>query len=122
MASSYNFTVYQGASLDVRLTVKDSSGTAINFSGTSIRGHAKAHYYSSGKMINLSPTVFTGVTGIAYPSGLVDVKLSGSQTSGLPVTQGVYDIEQVTTGSLGEETNVERILAGKFTVYPESTR
>ena len=35
--------------------------------------------------------------------------------------QGVYDIEQVTTGSAGQETDVTRILEGKFNVYPEAT-
>lgn len=116
-----DFNVTQGATLDVRVTINDDGGDPKNFSGTSLRGFAKAHYYTSGKMVNLNPTIVSGNKGRAWASGLVDIKLSGSVTSGLPVTQGVYDIEQVTTGSAGQETDVTRILEGKFNVFPEAT-
>ena len=115
-----DFNVTQGATLDVRVTVNDDSGDPMNFSGTSLRGFAKAHYYTSGKMIDLNPTIVSGNKGRAFVSGLVDIKLSGSQTSGLPVTQGIYDIEQVTTVA-GKETDVTRILEGKINIFPEAT-
>jgi len=116
-----DFNVIQGSALDVRLTINGDDGTAVNFSGTTLRGFAKAHYYSSGKMADLNPTIVSGSTGEAFVSGLIDVKLSGSQTADLPVTQGVYDIEQVTSDSNGNETDVTKILEGKFNVSPEAT-
>ena len=60
-------------------------------------------------------------TGSAYQSGLVDVYLSGSQTSGLPVGQFVYDIEKYPSGASNTEGAVDKILAGDFFVYPQVT-
>ncbi len=121
MATVYNFSATQGSQLSVRLNVKDASGDAINLSGYNARGVVKYRYSSADALINLDPTIVSGTTGSAYQSGLIDVYLSGSQTSGLPVGQFVYDIEKYPSGASNTEGAVDKILAGDFFVYPQVT-
>jgi|TARA_R110000824_G_scaffold55069_33_gene151852 hypothetical protein len=121
MATVYNFSATQGSQLSVRLNVKDASGDAINLSGYNARGVVKYRYSSTNSLVNLDPTIVSGTTGSAYQSGLIDVYLSGSQTSGLPVGQFVYDIEKYPSGASNTEGAVDKILAGDFFVYPQVT-
>ena len=121
MATVDNFSATQGSQLSVRLNVKDASGDAINLSGYNARGVVKYRYSSTDALIDLNPTIVSGTTGSAYQSGLIDVYLSGSQTSGLPVGQFVYDIEKYPSGASNTEGAVDKILAGDFFVYPQVT-
>ena len=120
MSSSYNFSVTQGSEVNVRLAITND-GSAVNLSGYNVRGKVKGKYGDTGVLLDLNPTIVTGTDGAAYPSGYVDIYLSGSQTEGLPVTQAVYDLERYVTGTLGTETSVIKMLAGKFTINPEVT-
>tara|TARA_R110000824_G_scaffold130033_4_gene291693 strand:+ start:254 stop:622 length:369 start_codon:yes stop_codon:yes gene_type:complete len=121
MATVYNFSATQGSQLSVRLNVKDASGDALNLSGYDTRGVVKYRYSSNNTLVDLDPTIFSGESGIAYASGLIDVYLSGSQTSSLPVGDFVYDIEKYLTGASNVEGSVDKILAGGFLVYPQVT-
>ena len=121
MATVYNFSATQGSQLSVRLNVKDASGDALNLSGYDTRGVVKYRYSSNNTLVDLDPTIFSGESGIAYASGLIDVYLSGSQTSSLPVGDFVYDIEKYLTGASNVEGSVDKILAGSFLVYPQVT-
>jgi len=121
MATVYNFSATQGSQLSVRLNVKDASGDALNLSGYDARGVVKYRYSSNNTLVDLDPTIFSGESGIAYASGLIDVYLSGSQTSSLPVGDFVYDIEKYLTGASNVEGSVDKILAGSFLVYPQVT-
>ena len=121
MATVYNFSATQGSQLSVRLNVKDASGNAIDLSGYGTRGVVKYRYSSTNYLVNLDPTIFSGTSGIALQSGLIDVYLSGSQTSGMPIGDFVYDIEKYPTGASNTEGAVDKILAGSFLVYPQVT-
>jgi hypothetical protein len=121
MATVYNFSATQGSQLSVRLNVKDASGSAIDLSGYGARGVVKYRYSSDTYLVDLSPTIVSGVTGSAYKSGLIDVYLSGSTTSGMPVGDFVYDIEKYPSGAANTEGAVDKILAGSFLVYPQVT-
>tara|TARA_Y100000310_G_C20665871_1_gene807446 strand:- start:2203 stop:2571 length:369 start_codon:yes stop_codon:yes gene_type:complete len=121
MATVYNFSATQGSQLSVRLNVKDASGDALNLSGYDTRGVVKYRYSSNNTLVDLDPTIFSGESGIAYVSGLIDVYLSGSQTSSLPVGDFVYDIEKYPSGASNIEGAVDKILAGSFLVYPQVT-
>jgi hypothetical protein len=107
--------------LSVRLNVKDASGDALDLSGYEARGVVKYRYSSANTLVDLDPTIVSGDAGAAYQSGLIDVYLSGSQTSGLPVGDFVYDIEKYPTGGSNIEGAVDKILAGSFLVYPQVT-
>jgi len=121
MATVYNFSATQGSQLSVRLNVKDASGDALNLSGYDTRGIVKYRYSSTNTLIDLAPTIVSGNEGSGYVSGLIDVYLSGSQTSGLPVGDFVYDIEKYPSGASDVEGAVDKILAGGFLVYPQVT-
>ena len=121
MATVYNFSATQGSQLSVRLNVKDASGNAIDLSGYGARGVVKYRYSSDNYLVDLDPTIVSGTTGSAYQSGLIDVYLSGSTTSGMPIGDFVYDIEKYPSGASNIEGAVDKILAGSFLVYPQVT-
>ena len=121
MATVYNFSATQGSQLSVRLNVKDASGDALDLSGYVARGVVKYRYSSTNTLIDLNPTIVSGESGVGYASGLIDVYLSGSQTSGLPVGDFVYDVEKYPSGASNIEGAVDKILAGGFLVYPQVT-
>ena len=121
MATVYNFSATQGSQLSVRLIVKDASGNAIDLSGYGARGVVKYRYSSDNYLVDLDPTIVSGTTGSAYQSGLIDVYLSGSTTSGMPIGDFVYDIEKYPSGASNAEGAVDKILAGGFLVYPQVT-
>ena len=121
MATVYNFSATQGSQLSVRLNVKDASGNALDLSGYDTRGIVKYRYSSTNTLIDLDPIIVSGNEGSGYVSGLIDVYLSGSQTSGLPVGDFVYDIEKYPSGASNVEGAVDKILAGGFLVYPQVT-
>ena len=121
MATVYNFSATQGSQLSVRLNVKDASGNALDLSGYDTRGIVKYRYSSTNTLIDLAPTIVSGNEGSGYVSGLIDVYLSGSQTSVLPIGDFVYDIEKYPSGASNTEGAVDKILAGGFLVYPQVT-
>ena len=121
MATVYNFSATQGSQLSVRLNVKDASGNAIDLSGYGARGVVKYRYSSDNYLVDLDPTIVAGTTGSAYQSGLIDVYLSGATTSGMPIGDFVYDIEKYPSGASNTEGAVDKILAGRFLVYPQVT-
>jgi hypothetical protein len=47
--------------------------------------------------------------------GYFDVKLLASQTSGLPIVRGVYDIEY------SQDTFADKLVKGDVYIYPEAT-
>jgi hypothetical protein len=120
MDSSYNFSIKQGSEFNVRLTITELS-VPVNLSGFLVRSNVKFRYGDTGALIDLKPTIVSGTEGTLYPSGYVDLYLSGSETAALPVAEAVYDLERYVTGSEGDETTVVKMLAGKFTINPEVT-
>lgn len=88
MANVYDISIEQGSSFNLTLTAKDSNGTPLNLSGYSARGGVKYGYGSTGYLINLNPIIHS-----SFVSGLINVSVSASDTSSLPVTKAVYDIE-----------------------------
>jgi hypothetical protein len=120
MDSSYNFSIKQGSEFNVRLTITELS-VPVNLSGFLVRSNVKLRYGDTGTLIDLKPTVVSGTTGELYPSGYVDIYLSGSETAALPVAEAVYDLERYVTGSEGDETAVIKMLGGKFSIDPEVT-
>ena len=116
MATSYDLNVDRGSYFSVRLAVKDSTGSAYNLSGYSTSGYAKFRYSSSGSLANLNPTVVSGDAGSLYASGYIDLYLAANSTTGVPITQGVYDVE------IYSGTYHEKVIKGYINVIPEVTR
>ncbi len=87
MANIYNILVEQGSSFNLSLTVNDSLGNPLNLSEYAARGGIKYAYSSTGYLTSLNPVVTTPI------SGIITISLSAAQTSLLPVTKGIYDVE-----------------------------
>lgn len=115
MATSYDLNVTRGSDFSVRLNVKDSAGGAYNLSGYSVSGVAKYRYSSSNSLLDLSPVIVSGTNGSLYASGIIDVNVSGTNTTGVPIVQGIYDIE------IYKGTYHEKVIKGKINILPEVT-
>jgi hypothetical protein len=88
MANSYDISIEQGSSFNLNLVAKDSLGTPLNLSGYSATGSIRYGFGSTGILLAINPIVDS-----SYISGIINFSLSASQTSSLPVTKAVYDIE-----------------------------
>ena len=115
MAAIYDFNITQGSQFDVRLTINDENGAALNLSGYNARGYLKHRYSDTGNLLDLSPTIVSGSDGLYPVSGLIDVSLLASQTSTLPVVQGVYDVE------IYKGAYVDKVIKGVANIHPEVT-
>jgi hypothetical protein len=117
MPTYYNLDVIQGSTFSARLHAKDSSGLNINLDGHKIRGSVKKRYSSESATLSFDPTIYDAA------AGLIDISLTSAQTSLLPVTQSVYDIEMFKTGAdgLDDGSYVIKLLDGKVNVHPEVT-
>ena len=116
MATIYDLSITQGSQLDVRLNVKDQDGAVIDLENYLVRGYIKHRYSDTDNLLNLDPVIVSGDGGSSYVSGLIDIVLSGSQTSTLPISQNVYDIELYNTAGY-----TDKIIKGYFNVLPEVT-
>ena len=117
MASTYDISITQGESLDLLFNLKDSNGVALNLSGYSTRGKVKYSYGSTGALLDLAPVIVTGANNSLLASGQMTIAFSPAQSSSLPVTEAVYDIERYTA----DDASVFKVLNGKFIIYPEVT-
>ena len=127
MATTYDIEVIQGSELDLRLNVKNDAGVALTLEGYKLRGVVKHRYGDATAYIDLKPKVFTdsSVTpAITAASGLVDIFLSGVQTSGLAIGVHRYDLERYNEEEINgvlTEPSVFKLMKGKFIVSPEVT-
>ena len=127
MATTYDIEVTQGSELDLRLNVKNDAGVALTLEGYKLRGVVKHRYGDATAYIDLKPKVFTdsSVTpAITAASGLVDIFLSGVQTTGLAVGVHRYDLERYNEEEIDgvlTEPSVFKLMKGKFIVSPEVT-
>lgn len=112
MATNYTLYIDQGSDFSHTHTVKDSSGTARDLTNLTGRGQLRRSYFSS------SNVAFT-VTIDSAVSGNVKISLTNAQTANLRYGRYVYDVELVNTLATA---NVERVLEGIVTVYPEVTK
>jgi len=115
MASTYDFTFTRGSEFEIRLQLKNENGSVINLSGYNTRGSLKHRYSDAGTLLDLSPTIISGSNGSLYSSGYIDIKMLASQTSGLPIVQGVYDVE------IYSGTYAQKPVKGFINILPEVT-
>lgn len=111
MASVSNLALDQGTTYAVTIGVTDDTGSARDLSGYTGRAQIRRSYYTT------SNTAFT--VSIDNPDdGEIVLSLTATQTSNLKAGRYVYDVEIVNDGT----SEVERIVEGIITVYPEVTR
>lgn len=105
--ATYNFTCYQGATLDKTFTVTNS-GTPVNWTGYTAKMTVR-QYTNVNDAAVLTLTTGSGITAGAN-DGKIIIQATATQTGAIPQGNYVYDIE-LTSGSY-----VVRILQGRFTV------
>jgi heat shock protein HspQ len=108
---AYDISLTQGENYSLTARLKNTDGSYMNLSGYYVRGKARYSYGYTGVVVDLDPQIYS-VTG-----GIIEVELTSSQTSSLPVGFLVYDIEKYTSG----DANVSKVLNGKIIVCPEVT-
>ena len=111
MANAYNISLEQGSSYNINMTARDSLGVLLNLSGYEARGGIKYGYGSTGYL-----TSFSAVVDPSYVSGIIRVSLTAEQTSQLPVTKGVYDVEVY-----ADNGYTFKAIRGYVDVFPEVT-
>lgn len=121
-AGKYDLPVEQGATLQAELTLKNAAGTAINLTGTTVRGQIRKKASDSTKLVDFTCTINATPT-----TGKCIVSLTAAQTSALPaekslqaerlITKLAYDIELVQA-----DNSVVRVLEGVVLLSPEVTR
>lgn len=109
--TTYDLDIIAGSSANFLVTATDQNSAAINLSGYNVRGAMKYQFSTSSYLLNFSPTIYSAV------SGIVQIFLSGSQTSGLKAGSYPYEIEAASSG----EVTVTKFLRGYANIYPECT-
>lgn len=112
MSTLYNFTIVAGASHCIQARALDSDSNPVNLTNYGVRGGAKYKFSDNSYAINLNPTIITP-TG-----GLIQISISGFQSSGLKTTIMPFDLESYTTGTSGDNITM-KILRGYMFVEPE---
>lgn len=111
-----DLSITQGIYFYQRFTGLDSSSNAINLSGYTVSGYVRYSYGSSGILLDLAPTIVSGLNGASYQSGLIDVSLPRNSTTGCPVTKALYSIEIYSGDSYSRIVD-----QGSFTINPQIT-
>jgi hypothetical protein len=111
---SYNLSIIQGSTFNTRLNITNSDGSYFNLENYVPTGQIRYSYGSTGVLLALRPTVYSTT------SGILNLNISGSQTSSIPCGVFPYDIEIFTTGQSTE--NILKPIAGYINCSPEVTR
>jgi hypothetical protein len=124
-AGRYSFVIEQGATLNLELQYKDSSGNPIDLTDYSGQMQLRPSVSSNTVYITLSSSLqpdgtginFSGSNGTTPPtSGSIGIYISAASSSALNFDQAVYDLE-ISSGSF-----VTRILEGQVKLSLNVTR
>ena len=109
MATSYDITLSAGTDFYHRFSVTGSGGGVFDLSNHLVSGIVRPTYGSTGTILDLAP-----VTG-SPASGHIDINLSGTNTTGLASTQGIYDIQVIDKAT---HTSRIKLVEGYFNINP----
>ena len=108
MPGNFDLVLYKGDYMELYVTIKDESGTAVNLTGSTPKAQLKSSY-TSNTAIDFTAAL-TGTTG--------QVKISLSSATSSTLTPGSYIWDFQITDSGGK---VRTYLTGDVTVYNEVT-
>lgn len=112
MAAYVELFMDQGANFNNIITLTDdTSNTAINITGYTVRSQMRRSYYSVNASANIVCTITDG------SAGQVTMTLGASNTSNLTPNRYLFDMETETPSGV-----VSRVLEGIITVTPGITR
>lgn len=113
-AGLYDITIEQGATFQMNLTWKDSTGSPVNITGYTARMQVRENYEAESTLVSLTSTGGDIVLGGSL--GTIAITIAASATQTLQLDEAVYDLELVNGAT------VTRLLQGKATVSREVTR
>lgn len=113
-AGLYDITIEQGATFQMNLTWKDSTGTPVNLTGYTARMQVRENYEAESTLVSLTSTGGDIVLGGVL--GTIAITIAASATQSLQLDEAVYDLELV------NGTTVTRLLQGKAVISREVTR
>lgn len=121
-AGRYSIVIEQGATFELSVVYKDSTGAAIDLSNYGARMQVRSVHESNTVLVSLTTTLDSDGSGITITgvSGSIYVRLSAASSSNLSFSTGVYDLE-IYSGS-GNTEYVQRILEGKVKLSKQATR
>lgn len=108
MSQTYDFTLVQGDSFSASIYAKNEDGSIINLDGYSATAYVRNSYADENYLLNLNTTI------AAPESGLIYIDLTPEETSSLPVTEAVYDVEIYQSGT----RNVTNLVGGIISILP----
>jgi hypothetical protein len=111
----YDLTVLQGATFQLRVIWKDSTGAAINLSGYTARMQMRERLTSTTTLADM--TTENGGISLGGAAGTVDLLLTAAETAAITAIRGVYDLELVSASGV-----VSRVLGGSVDFSKEVTR
>jgi hypothetical protein len=97
MASAYNPSVNQGIDLIFTITWTDSTGTAINLTGYTIK-LAITNQVTNANLLTLQ--IGSGVTVATPTSGVAQFQVTGTQTTALGVGTYFYGVKATSAGGI----------------------
>jgi len=97
MASAYNPVVNQGIDLIFTVTWTDSTGTAINLTGYTIK-LAVSNQVTLSNLLTLQ--IGSGVTVSSPATGVAQFQITGTQTTALGVGTYYYGIKATSAGGI----------------------
>lgn len=114
-AGNYDFTIEQGATLDLPIFFKDGDGVALDYTGYTARMQVRQNVSSSAVLLEL--TTENGRLILDGPEGNLTLLVTAEDTADITWRKGVYDIEMV-----APDDTVTRVLQGTITISLEVTR
>lgn len=116
VAAVHDITIEQGATFQLSLIWKASTGTPINLTGYTARMQVRRKYNSDLPL--LSFTTENGAITLGGVAGTINVSGLATLTDDLPApAPGVYDLEMI-----GPTGLVTRLVQGGVYISPEVTR
>ena len=113
-AGIYDITIEQGATFQMNLTWKDSTGSPVNITGYSARMQVRENYESESTLVSLTSSGGDIVLGGAL--GTIAITITASATQSLQLEEAVYDLELVSGAT------VTRLIQGRAIISREVTR
>lgn len=114
-AGRYHIKIEQGADLLLDIDVKDSTSSAVNFSGyTTARAKFKNFVTDTSSVLEANNT--NSRLTFSNTAGRISLNVPSSVTTSLTEGEGVYDMEVVNSSGV-----VYRILEGTYEISPEVT-
>ena len=113
MSNVLSISGFQGDTLNLRVTGY-ISGLGADLTSYGWSGQARASYGGTGSaIVDLSPVAVAGQES----AGVLDLNIHPTGMSNIPVGLYFYDVQRYTG-----QADVQKVLRGKFYVYPEGTQ